>query len=898
MIKRNSLFSSKTRKANRKRIFIGGLLIFFLILNFILLSSNLLFESNSPSTFPNLKRDNSPRKPQSQGIYISLLQDPYTVNFNDTWNFFETNYTSDLDIYIDTYFRLGDEDGTILNDSVYSLDNLLLYNTLLKHINEYSASEILSIYLDLKDTDLWYDNGGYEYGFVDSLDNSTQTVNNYRRNLIDNLMPIFLLIENIPDSPEGPYLTNIYETFDLISSNQFWNDSNDNFLNYNSSNGNVYAIDNLYAVLATLLVNQTDDIDSQYKIDAGNLANKTMETLSAKFWDKNNKGYFHSLLNDLSSTVDNNKYLETNALGIITLIEYWKVSNNSEYLNNATMIFNKINTTLFNGTYGAYQNQTTLNWANPDDFIDVKSNAMMMQACLKLFEVSGNISYYNSALSIYNTLENTFYDSTNKAYSTSLDISTTSENKDKNLLYNLRVCEAYLAALEIYENTTISSSFNSNSSIPEFIFDQEDLIITTNYTYSSQYANYSIPNADLTYTIRYPYPNDDILATKHNSTNENGTHVFSYYLPTNLTIADNYSITILANKSFFKFAYTTLYFNVSSGIEYISGLENENEYNQGVNVNITLLVNNTRNNNVTLNFSIIADSNLIISPRSYLLNASQESSIWNNFTVKNNAIPGNYTFHFILKNGSDIYLDYTKLIEIKTSLEVTNLIYDSRVVEGDITKISLNIANFLQNQTSSFNLSIMGENIAPFEEEYNLNPNEIKSIDVSLNLDDIINTEEIQINILISRNNTIYYNNTITIQIINSFELSALFYPSSVTQGSSAQFICTINNNKETNEIYALYVNGEISYGVLVPAQNRIEVDLEPIKNPYDISTKTYEIAMFDSSGRGIFQFFFKTQIQVSTMNLVIFYILPILIPIIIVLFFINKKIKTDRLKR
>ncbi len=897
MIKRNSLFSSKTCKANRKRIFIGALLIFFLILNFFLLSSNLLFESNKPLNFPNLKGDNSAKNPQSQGIDISLLQDPYTVNFTDIWTFFETNYTSDFNFDIATYFRLGDEDGTILNDLVYSLDNLLLYNTLLKHINEYSASEILSIYLDLKDTDLWYDNGGYKYGFLDSLDNSTKDVNNYRRNLIDNLMPIFLLVENIPDSPGGTYRNNIYEAFDLISSNQFWNESNNNFLNYNSSNGNVYAIDNLYAVLANLLLNQTENIDDQYKNDAGNLANKTMETLTAKFWDPSDKGYFYSLKNDLSSD-NNNKYLETNALGIITLIEYWKVSNKSEYLNNATLIFNKINTTLFDGTYGAYLNQSNSNWGSHDDLIDVKSNAMMMQACLKLFEVSGNITYYNSALNIYNTLENTFYDSTNKAYSTSLDTFTMSKNTDKNFLYNLRVCEAYLTALEVYENTKVSCSFNSNASIPEFIFDQETLNITTNYTYSSPYANYSIPNADLTYIIRYPYPNETILKIKYNSTNENGTHTFLYPLPVGLLIGNNYSITILANKSFFKFALTTLYFNVSSGIEYISGLENENEYNQGVNVNITLLVNNTRNNNVTVNFSIIADSILITSPRFYLLNASQETSIWNNFTVKNNALPGNYTFHFILKNGSDIYLDYTKIIEIKTAIEVTNLIYDSRVVEGDITQISLNIANFLQNQSLSFNLSITGDYITPVEAEYNLNPNEIKLIEINLNIEDNINTEEMQITIIVSRSNTTDYNKTINIQIVNSFEISTLFYPSSVTQGTSAQFILTINNNKETNEVYALYINGKVIYGLLVPGENRIEVDLDPIINPYDISTKTYQLVMFDNSGKELFRFFFKTQILISIMNLVLFYILPILIPIAIVIYFQNKKLKTDRLKR
>jgi hypothetical protein len=891
MIELNSLISSQKQKKNKKRIFVASILVLILAFNFIFISSSFLHNFNESSGFPSSQADDANNYIHTQGIDPSLLQDPYTVNFTDIWSFFESNYASEFDFDINTYFRLGDENGTVLNNFLYSLDNLLLYNTLLKN-----ASLLHDNYEDLQSTLLWYDGSDtYDYGFVDSLDGNSEEVNDYRRNLIDNLMPIFLLTETNPDDN----LANINEAFELINSSQFWDPTNNVFLNYNSSTGNVYAIDNLYAVMATLLINQTNIIDDQIQIDAGKLANYTMETLTDYFWDSDNKGYNHSYSNDLTTIIDGNKYLETNALGIITLVEYWKQNTNkSVYLNNATQLFDIINSTMWNETYGegAYLNQSASDWSNPNELIDLKTNAIMMEASLKLFEATGNVSYYDTAIKIYKTFENIFYDTDNNAYATSLNASDGSIDKNKNLLSNLRLSEAYLTALDIYQNTSVSSSFKLSEAIPEFIFDQETMNISTNYTYTSQYSNYSIAGANLTYIIKYP--NGTILTTLYNITNENGTHNFSYYFPRGLLIAKNYSIIIFANKSFYEFAYTTLYFNVSSGIDYVSGLENVDEYNQGVAVNVSILVNNTRNNDLYVNFSIEADSNLIMSSRSFLLNSSQERIIWNNFSVRNDAIPANYTFHFILKNGSDIFLDYTKQIAIKSSLEVANLIYDGKVIEGDSLQISLNIENYLRNQSTSFNLTIMGDNIQTFQQEYSIDQNEIKSIQASILVDNDINEQEIQINIKISRSNTIYYNNTISTQIVNKFEITSLFCPSSTTQGSSAQFIMTINNNKETNELYAVSVNGKVSYGIMTPAGNNIAIDLDPINNPYDISPKTYDIEIFDSSGTLIFKFFFKIQVKLSVMNILLFYILPILVPIALVLYFKNKQLITERLRR
>ncbi|MHA1239302.1 MAG: hypothetical protein ACTSQU_00790, partial [Promethearchaeota archaeon] len=128
-----------------------------------------------------------------------IFVNPFTVNFSKVWNFFRTNYKSDLDMDKDTYYRFGNNLGVVSFDKVYSIDNLLLYKTLLK--DDTDAIETFDTYLKLRESPLWYQDSidQNSYGFVRAVDNTTGEIFDNDRYLIDNLMPIFLLIENIGD---------------------------------------------------------------------------------------------------------------------------------------------------------------------------------------------------------------------------------------------------------------------------------------------------------------------------------------------------------------------------------------------------------------------------------------------------------------------------------------------------------------------------------------------------------------------------------------------------------------------------------------------------------------------------------------------------------------------------
>jgi hypothetical protein len=191
-----------------------------IIFNFILSS----FINSSPlDSFDKGARDeNTYFPPKTQDVPSDVFDDPYTENFDDIWNFFELNFKSDFAPWIiDTYYRESDSDGgTIIDDLVYSLENLLLYNTLKKYNQSLSSSQIYDAYLDLKSTNLWYEGEGqYGYGFIESVDTATST-RNTKRNLIDNLMPIILLVDNMPSSPSTEYKNHIIH---LLCSKILWN---------------------------------------------------------------------------------------------------------------------------------------------------------------------------------------------------------------------------------------------------------------------------------------------------------------------------------------------------------------------------------------------------------------------------------------------------------------------------------------------------------------------------------------------------------------------------------------------------------------------------------------------------------------------------------------------------
>ena len=913
-----NIFASRLkgkRKNKNAKYIICLFFLFLFVFNVFYFNDNIIQDFNNKNEI--FSHDNDFNLAAGPEIFV----DPFKVNFTNIWNFFRSNYESDLDMDIETYYRIGNNLGVVTYDKVYSVDNLLLYKTLLKE--ETDAFETFDSYLKLRTSPLWYQNSidQNEYGFVRAVDNTTGQIYDDTRHLIDNLLPIFLLIDNIGTEINSFSINSIYpkdsieEVFYLINSSQFWDDTYEGFFDHNSTT-NKYAESNMYATLAALEIRRIYDelnLDITIKNRAYELANITIDKLLNELWDNTDGGFEYYGLNDWSSEPGSTyKYLQTNALGIITLLEYWidsGMQNDSTYIKNATLLFNKMEA-LWDSGFNAYEQFRDSSWIGIPivnaTYINLEANSMMMSACLKLFEYTGNLTYYDRAWQLYNTFESSFYDSSVNSYKKSID----PVDNDKDFHANLKLCEAYLEAYNIYNDTRLNSFYNVTNEIPDFIFNQDTLNITSVYSYikTDNFYNtttknyepftveYKIDDASISYIFKNP--EQEIMNTITQPITDTSTTLL-YNITDALEIGSGYYLQIFANSTNFGSSHILKQFNVISGLinSSIQGLPQI--LYQGPVVNVTIPINNTRSKDVNLTVSI-EGAEIVSEIQNITFITNVLTNVSFNLTTTLGAAIGPHTISFKFKEGNITYLEINRVIDIGHSFDYSSFIYENSVVNGESASVSMILTNFLPNSTQTFNISYYQDDTVIHKEEIFLLENEIKTAYFILNYSET-ETHNINVTMKISKNETIFYTRQFNVEILPKYEILSASFPETVEQGTTAQFTLTIQNNQDISESFSLYVNGEevkTNLNGLGSGINIIVFEVIPSINPYDFGKKSYTFELRDSSNNPIAKYYYEVQLELSSFNLIVFYILPVLIPICIVLIYKNKDIKQKLLRR
>ncbi|MFX1393962.1 MAG: hypothetical protein ACFFAH_10345 [Promethearchaeota archaeon] len=937
----------KTRRGvirKEKKTVLRKLIYLFFIL--VLLLNFLSIETNNYQNFVNETRISKNEVLEENQDYLKaqgisdFLQDPYTVNFSKMETFFRSNFRSSLQYDIPLYVSESDNIGTITDNTTFSFDNLLLYKSLLQQ--NYDEYDTFDAYLNLQSTPLWHYYNATQYGFIKSIDGATGEIIDGDRYLVDNLMPIFLLIENIGDqigtgtidingnTPEN----SIIDMFILINSSEFWDSTNEGFYETNSSIAADKDVEsNLYAVLANLMIykygSYINDGDVSYW--AKEKAKKTMWKLANQTWDSTNEGFYYKSNDDWTPYVlpstKNYKYLSVNAMGILALLEYWLMTgmkSNSIYYNMSIDLFNRLNRDsntanggLWNTNYKAYENYNAEDWdplvgETDDETIDLDANALMMLACLKLFEVSGNFTYYERANTLFESLRKYFYNTNINAHKISHG-----ESANLNILLhsNLRLCEAYLKAFEIYNSTTLETVF-SHTEHPDYIMNKDNLNLTSNFKFEKNLVYFesderqektitydNIIGANITYIFRYP--NDTIIEIINDFFKKNITSI-QYEINSSLPFGDGYEINLYANWTYFGFAFTSKEFNVKSGlsIDWDQSTLKENYY-QGEQANFSIAVHSDYNNNVTLNVSLIGNEIIVHTPlpvnTTFINNTF--TFIEFNFTIRDDTPTENITITFLFEGNSTLYLKESRIIEIKNALTYSNLIYSKKVVPGNNVKVFLDLINQSPNVTQTFNLIFSGKYIRTINDSITLSENEIRKVSYLIATESIIKTSSIEIEMSISIGMTPLKPDPeiLVIEIIPVLEIISIEFPEKTTQGTYAYLIIYIQNNKETSEEFTLFINGEevdTEIDELYPGENRIEHKFVPTWNPYEIGKKVYLIEIEDSTEEVVYKDYFESEIEVSAINLLLAYVLPISIILGIILYFKSKEIKHKLLRR
>ena len=321
-------------------------------------------------------------------------------------------------------------------------------------------------------------------------------------------------------------------------------------------------------------------------------------------------------------------------------------------------------------------------------------------------------------------------------------------------------------------------------------------------------------------------------------------------------------------------------------------------------MNVSLVIDYIRNDNLTLTASLEGEDIKIYPSRDINFTTFQVIYVSFNLTAKLGAVPGTSEIIFKIMKGSLLYLKIQEVIEIGYSFDYSNLFYQSQVVKGENILVSMNLKNFLPNATQTLNVSFTGiteNSIEDFISEEILSENEIKGVTYYLKSLESITNDSIIIKMRILINATEYYSKIFTVNIIPRFEIISATYPATVPQGDTAYLIIIIRNNQDNSEQFSLFING-IKYATniaeLNTGENTIMVSTIPSVNPYEFGIKKYRVVLKDSNNEEIALFYFEVNLELSSLNLFLFYILPIIAPIGIILFFKNREIKYKKLRR
>ena len=445
---------------------------------------------------------------------IPLLENPFLNHLDNSTQFFLNHLyqnESVSSIMNGTYFRSSNKTGDILVDNrIYSIDNIL-YNWGFGYEND--SSDNIDKIKELKGKPLWLseNESTYQYGFIQST-NSTGGGINTTRYLIDNVGVLLPLIENYYQESPGEKRDDakeILETqFRLLNTSQYRDHQYGGFYHYNNSNMK-YSSENFLTVIANVLWHRFADVNLQYEEECLDFANHTLLNMTSNFWDSSNyKGFYER--DKAIYGLNQLKYLKTNALGIITLTEYYieTGSTNDTAIEMAETIYQKIKANLYNETYGGYEKSGFETWDHSNYSLLLEDNAWFLMALTRLFKATSKEEYYDDAIDLFQFFETHMYDDENGGYIYS--IGPPNNIMDKNIFANNLLIRAYHELSEIFYNTQLNGYFNDST----IIKGEESLNLTCNYRIYKEYVfensqnSFTLinntENANTTFIIRYP----------------------------------------------------------------------------------------------------------------------------------------------------------------------------------------------------------------------------------------------------------------------------------------------------------------------------------------------------------------------------------------------------------
>ena len=82
------------------------------------------------------------------------------------------------------------------------------------------------------------------------------------------------------------------------------------------------------------------------------------------------------------------------------------------------------------------------------------------------------------------------------------------------------------------------------------------------------------------------------------------------------------------------------------------------------------------------------------------------------------------------------------------------------------------------------------------------------------------------------------------------------------------------------------------------PGENKLLAKVLPSIFPYDFQVKSFAFTLKDNEGEILAEYYYEVALELTPFNLMVFYVLPILIPIAVLLYYKNKELQRKLLRR
>ncbi len=878
---------NQTWNNKKARGFIFILLICFSGFNGLIL----IFNSNNESSFLNANLNEN-----IESSSYEMSSSPFFNHSEDDFLSYESlehEFSPEFSVFRHSL----DESSQIADSNHYAADQFLYILGMGNFVFQDDETAISEFYDSLQTTQLWDDNdaGGFYSEIDDDFELSTSLKTSY-----DNLLAILSLFEGL-NYGGSERIASQWETVKTL----FWDVNREGFNHSTEVTTELFSVDNFLA--ASTLFRITRELGGLIGADSFTYANETMNLFNSSMYDELNPSFYTFMNSDGDDHNDTtNKLLLPNALGISALLD-WNIAENfdknSSKVQQSEKIWNFLKENFYNDTFQLFMSETDQDGSTIQDYkMNLQDNAWMLKSTLDLFKTTGNISYYEASLDLYYGIEDNLYDQSNFGYNSSTGFGGTGIKNfdDYNLLlYSLN------DFFTIFSSSVLTADANQNQYI--YIVD-DNFNVTINFNISMIFdftstigVNWNIEtpveSAQISYNLRFP--NNTLIHELDSSlTNSTGSDEYVYNYPADLPVGD-YVLSVYCNKSGYAVAFADVNLEIKSGIV-INSFENlfsSNSLHQGESGSLNVTVRSLRSDNLSVSVEVSGQYfESIIFPAKMILNNS-DTIVLVDITVRNTAILGDQQLEIKFFNNSILLGSKNHTITISSSIEIGMPIYD-RIIDFQQLEISVPITNLSTADSGIILMSVNGDNfdsiiknissITYLETNY-------ESIALITNENAFLGT--LEFNLTFSRDRISFYSKTFNIESVQEIEILSISGSTNVIHGQAPLISLELINNNFTAKTLTLKVNGVIRSTFSVSwGQNIKHIPIASlILNPYDLTQKTYNVEILNENGGILATHTVTTNITPSAFNVFMFYALPIIIPIGIILFFKKKDLEYDK---